>query len=67
MEVGMRIKQNKENKAVESVMIMGHEIKFDGWIERKGRKKKVQKETNGGVVETELDVSFQSCMGRRKA
>lgn len=63
----MRIKQNKENKAVESVMIMGHEIKFDGCMERKGRKKKVQKETNGGVVETELDVSFQNCTGRRKA
>lgn len=66
MEVGMRIKQNKENKARESVMITGHEIKFDDWMERKERRKKVQKETNKGVVEMELDVSFQSCTGEKK-
>ena len=45
MEVGMRIKQNKENKAVESVMIMGHEIKFDaGWKEREERRKYKKKQ-----------------------
>lgn len=47
-------------------MIMGHEIKFDGWMERKERRKKVQKETNKGVVEMELDVSFQSGTEEKK-
>lgn len=39
---GMRIIYNKEKKASESVMIMGHEIKFDGCMVRKYRRKQIR-------------------------
>lgn len=39
------------NKARESMMIMGQEITFDGWTDRKERRKKAQKKINRGVVE----------------